>query len=342
MDGAAGGGGAGAGAAEGGGPGAEAADSNFVIANGIFRCKFDDKSFMFYPQPGKQLRVEESGKLCIRQLHAENAINLDPFDYLYVPETYTIKSEDLIVGSIKFINTSENRLIVIVTTYDHTPQPPPHNNTGRGLSSTTFTQLYTTDSFLNFIYEAWLTVGWGRRSMNALRLFREALRISPARKRIIGPTIRADGGSGVFIKIPVQEVRNYQDAISQEEISTKLFTGKASGDPAYVVLNLTKTAAEKPLNALTTKADGKPSDLPIKETIKKFTLLSLASFIRLAQDPAEFRDPRTRLPITSVHFVFFQIDEALVGPREAAELAEVSLKRPRTRSLGGGITYYEL
>jgi predicted nucleotidyltransferase len=200
--------------------------------------------------------------------------------------------------------------------------------------------------FLNFVVDYWLTIGSGVQAQKRT-WFLEASKISADRKRIIGSTIRTRGKgdeeSDIDIQITIQEVRNYQDAISHEEISTKNF-----GKLAYVVLNLTQTAAEDPLKALKFDKDGKPSALPLKEAIRRFTILSVDSLIRLARSEAEFKDPRTRTPITSVHKIYFILDEERVGPREAEKLAKVqaevlqSLKRPRSSSLGGGMTYFNL
>lgn len=246
---------------------------------------------------------------------------------------------------IKDAEGKNNIIKVYVLTFDNEKREG--SDKGKPLSQTVFDVHNTTLTFFNFVMDYWLTIGSGVQAQKRT-WFLEASKISADRKRIIGSTIRTNIGKGgeesdVDIKITIQEVRNYQDAISHEEISTKNF-----GKLAYVVLNLTKTAAEDPLKSLKLDKDGKPSALPLKEAIRRFTILSVDNLIRLARSEAEFKDPRTRTPITSVHKIYFILDEERVGPKEAEKLAKVqaevlqSLKRPRSSSLGGGKTYFNL
>lgn len=326
------------------------------MINGQFLGKLGNGSVIFFnSQKDKKLKMEEKGKYCIKTfLVGSNAGDAagerDPLNLIYLRETIEIKNdeEEVVVGSLNFKLSPlpGGKFFVQVTVMTHDKEKREGFESGRTLSSTSF-QTPPNADFIKFVIDCWRTIGEGTDAQLG-NWFDEAATIPPERKLIIARTIRSiaamfpiNPDNNINIKITVQEVRNYQDAISHEEISTRFF-----GKFAYVVLNLIKDPAEDALKALRRNADGTFSDLPLKELIKRYSLLSVDNFIRLAKG-ADFRDPRTRAPILSVHKVFFLLDEERVAPREAEKLAKVqaqvadNLKRPRSSSFGGGQTYYK-
>jgi len=299
---------------------------------------------------GEKLEVKESEEFSVRTFSGDGPALSDPLNLLYLKKQVFVKDEEVIgkleFQLVKYQHMQNNSLQVSVTTYDSEKRG---FKFGRETSTSSFNVPLSPYSpyFHKFIFDFWRLIGSDAQQRN---WFQEAAKIPMDRKLLIGHSIRSIAYSEervfheIIIKITVQEVRNYQDAISQEEISTKTL-----GKFAYVVLNLIKNDKDDAWKALTHNADGTLSERPIKENIKRFTILSVDNLIRLAIDAAPFKDPRTRALITSVHKVIFVLDEEKVAPREAAELLRVqaeydqskSNKRQRSSSFGGGQTFYK-
>jgi hypothetical protein len=324
----------------------------FFFDKGLVHFRLNETIIVVFGTPEMKLEVKESEEFSVRTFSGDGPALSDPLNLLYLKKQVFVKDEELVIGSlefqlVKYQQHQNNSLQVRVSTYDSEKR-------GRQTSISSFNvpQSPYSPYFHKFIFDFWSLIGSDAQQRN---WFQEAAKIPMDRKYLIGRSIRSIAYSEkvfheIIIKITVQEVRNYQDAISQEEISTKTL-----GKFAYVVLNLIKNDKDDAWKALTHNADGTLSERPIKENIKRFTILSVDNLIRLAIDAAPFKDPRTRDLITSVHKVIFVLDEEKVAPREAAELLRVqakyeqsksnqskkSNKRFRSNSFGGGQTFYK-
>lgn len=327
VGGAGGGGGGGGGAAA--APAAPATPASFRLFFDELRIRINNFKLRFqtFDEHGLSLwPYNRSGPVFGKYQRLNDTVsNLeDPLNLRSLPEVILVQDQ-VVIGLLAFKKEDDNTWILDVNTYqsnDYEDDPSQYIST---VSYPLNPSMLTPFSFQHFTTESWSHFAQEEEKVDKVDMYTRSLGIPLVKKAIIGPSMRNE----INISIGIQELRNYQDAITQQEVLAKHF----SKEDEYVVLNLAPNPATNPSLAL-----GPPATW--KESIKRFTILTTDSLLLLALSALPFQDPRTRNPITSVTKLVFNLDTTtVVNPRQQLELARVQdqgRKRPRSESLGGG------